>query len=123
MASLFQGVHALPLHRYVFLPLLDLPRIMTATALSFATPIIVTILSIPILKQSIGMWRWFAVLIGFLAFSIIDPSGDLFSYYSILPLGAAFGYGMSMVLVKIFPKKVPSALIQGQSQISSLFFS
>ncbi len=96
----------------------------TATALSFATPIIVTILSIPILKQSIGMWRWFAVLIGFFGiFLIIDPSDDLFSYYSILPLGAAFGYGMSMVLVKIFPKKVPSALIQGQSQISSLFFS
>ena len=30
---------------------------------------------------------------------------------------------MSMVLVKVFPNKTPSALIQGQSQISSLFFS
>ena len=96
----------------------------TATALSFATPIVVTILSIPILKQSIGVWRWFAVFIGFIGvFLIIDPSDDFFSYYSLLPLGAALGYGMSMVLVKVFPNKTLSALIQGQSQIASLFFS
>ena len=96
----------------------------TATTLSFATPLIVTILSIPILGQKIGKWRWIAVFLGFSGiFMIVNPSGDLFTFYALLPLGASFGYGMSMVLVKLYPREVPSALIQAYSQISSMCFS
>ena len=96
----------------------------TATALSFATPLVITILSIPILKQVVGIWRWSAVILGFSGvFMIINPTSDIFSFYSILPLGAALGYGLSMVLVRLFPSDVPSNIIQGHSQVSSIFFS
>ena len=59
------------------------------------TPFMVAIFSIPILKIHVGAWKWTAIIIGFLgAFVIIDPpSNEVFSIYSILPLGASFGYG------------------------------
>ena len=99
-------------------------KFATATALSFATPLIITILSIPILKQTVGIWRWSAVILGFSGvFMIINPASDIFSFYAILPLGAALGYGVSMVLVRLFPIDIPSNVIQGHSQLSSIFFS
>ena len=53
----------------------------TATALSFATPLVITILSIPILKQVVGIWRWSAVILGFFGvFMIINPTSDIFSF-------------------------------------------
>ena len=96
----------------------------TATALSFATPIFVTILSIPILKNKVGIYRWSAVSFGITGiFLILKPGSDIFSIYALLPIGAAFGYACSMVTVKLFPKNISSVLIQGYSQLSSLIFS
>ena len=96
----------------------------TATALSFATPIFVTILSIPVLKNKVGIYRWSAVIFGITGiFLILKPGSDIFSIYALLPIGAAFGYACSMVTVKLFPKNISSVLIQGYSQLSSLIFS
>ncbi|MFN3511543.1 MAG: DMT family transporter [Phenylobacterium sp.] len=58
-----------------------------ATALSFAAPIFMTALSVPILKEKVGLHRWGAVLVGFVGVLIMirpDPTH--------MPLlGAAFG--------------------------------
>jgi len=40
-----------------------------------------------------------------------------------LPLGASFGYGMNLVLVRTFPQNVPTVIIQWYSQLSSIFFT
>tara|TARA_B100001094_G_scaffold55345_1_gene50895 strand:- start:312 stop:1016 length:705 start_codon:yes stop_codon:yes gene_type:complete len=97
----------------------------TANSLTLVTPFMVAIFSIPILKIHVGAWKWTAIIIGFLgAFVIIDPpSNEVFSIYSILPLGASFGYGMNLVLVRTFPNRVPTVIIQWYSQISSIIFS
>mgnify|MGYP001169308708 FL=1 len=96
----------------------------TAIALSFAMPIFVTMFSIPILKKKVGIYRWSAVLLGICGiFLIVRPNSDVFSIYALLPIGAAIGYAMSMITVKLFPENISSVVIQGYSQFSSIIFS
>lgn len=64
-----------------FLPL------TVVSAIMFSSPIIVCLLSITILKEQIGPWRWSAILIGFAGVLIvIRPFGEAFHPAMILPL-------------------------------------
>ena len=93
----------------------------TAATLVFSTPIFLTALSVPILGNVVGYWRWSAVLLGFLGIVIIiRPGSEIFSIYALLPLGAAFGYALSSVLVKLFPKEVHTTNIQLYTQLTTL---
>lgn len=84
----------------------------TAVTLAFAGPMFVTALSVPILGDRVGPYRWTAVLVGFAGIVwVVRPGSDLFSLYALLPLGAAFGYAMSTVLVRLIGNDSPSALI------------
>ena len=99
-------------------------NLATATSLSSLTPFVVALLSIPILGIKLNYWKLLAVIIGSIgAFLIIQPGSDVFSIYFILPLGASFGYGLNLVLLKLFPKELPTINIQFYSQISAIIFS
>ncbi len=97
----------------------------TANSLTLVTPFMVALFSMPILKIYVGAWKWIAIITGFSgAYMIISPPSDeVFSIYSLLPLGASFGYGMNLVLVRTFPQNVPTVIIQWYSQLSSIFFT
>lgn len=70
-----------------------------AVAIGFATPLIVTILSVVFLREHVGPWRWGAVGIGFLGVLIImRPGGDSFQWAALLPLIGACGYAGMHVL-------------------------
>ena len=110
--------------QFCFFTSLIFLKFATATSLTLLTPFIVAIFSIPILGTKIDFWKWIAIIIGFSgAIVIISPSNEIFSIYALLPLGASFGYGMNLVLVRLFPKDIPTIIIQWHSQISSIFFS
>ena len=48
-----------------------------ATALHFASPLILTALSVPFLGEKVGPWRWGAVVIGLIGVLIVtNPSGN-----------------------------------------------
>lgn len=70
---------------YALLPMAD------ATALLFAAPLFVTILSPIMLKEKVDQFRWVAVIVGFAGIILIaKPSGDLFSNpASLIALAAA----------------------------------
>ena len=70
---------------YSLLPMAD------ATALLFAAPLFVTILSPMMLREKVDRYRWFAVIIGFGGILLIaKPSGDLLTNpASIIALAAA----------------------------------
>ena len=58
ISSLFVGLTYLPLAE--------------ATAIGFVAPLFITILSVPILKEKVGIHRWIAILIGFTGIIIIQ---------------------------------------------------
>lgn len=69
----------------IFLPIAD------ANAILFATPLIITALSVPLLGERVGLHRWGAVVVGFGgALLIIRPGTDAFRLAALLPLAAAF---------------------------------
>ncbi|MEM9060520.1 MAG: DMT family transporter [Pseudomonadota bacterium] len=84
----------------------------TVGTLVYASPLIVTALSVPILGERVGIWRWSAVLIGFAGIvMIMRPGSDTFTFSALLPLGAAFGYACSSVLIRRIDQAVPAPLV------------
>ena len=63
-----------------------------ATTFSFTAPIFAVLLSVVLLKEQVGMWRWSAVLAGFAGVLIIaQPGGSHFPIVgALVALGAAF---------------------------------
>lgn len=93
----------------------------TVSTLAFAGPMIVTALSVPVLGDRVGPWRWAAVGIGFLGVLLVmNPGGDAFTYWAILPLLAAAGYASSSVTVRLIDRDVPSALVNIYSTFSAM---
>ena len=63
-----------------------------ATTLNFTVPIWAVLLSILLLKEKVGIWRWSAVLLGFAGVVVIAQpgSGHFPLYGALVGLGAAF---------------------------------
>ncbi|MFT4650121.1 MAG: drug/metabolite transporter (DMT)-like permease [Polaribacter sp.] len=118
--GLFRGL-ILGVAQYCFyLGITKLP-FATATTLTYIGPIFITILSIPILKHSVGVWRWAAVATGFIGVVlVIRPGTDIFTIYILLPLIASFGYSLSTICVRLIDNSIPTALINLYSSIGAL---
>jgi len=88
---------------YISLTVLPL---VTATALFFVTPFLITIFAKFFLKEQIGPRRWLAVIIGFIGvYIILNPNFDNFNYMSLTPILCAFCYSLSMIIIKITSEK------------------
>lgn len=84
----------------------------TATTLAFIGPVFVTVLSVPLLKHTVGVWRWSAVAIGAVGLLLImRPGTEIFTLYAILPICASFGYSLATVSVRLIDDAVPTATI------------
>jgi drug/metabolite transporter (DMT)-like permease len=96
----------------------------TATTLTYIGPIFITILSIPILKHRVGIWRWIAVATGFIGvLLVIRPGTDVFTLYALLPIVAAFCYSLSTIYVSLIDHSIPTALINLYASIGALICS
>lgn len=72
-----------------------------ATAIFFISPLIITALSVPILGEKVGWRRWLGVLTGFAGvLIIIRPGFSSFSFFSLLPVVAAFAYATSQIIAR-----------------------
>jgi len=72
-----------------------------ATAIFFISPLIITVLSVPILGERVGWRRWLGVLTGFVGvLIIIRPGFSSFSYFSLLPMVAAIAYATSQIVAR-----------------------
>jgi drug/metabolite transporter (DMT)-like permease len=82
--SMFAFFHAIR-----FIPLAD---VMT---LAFVAPLIVTALSRPFLGESVGPWRWGAVVVGFVGVLIVlQPGGDMLHPSAFIALAGAALYAL-----------------------------
>ena len=83
----------------IFIALRELP-LATVVSISFATPIFTTIFSIFLLKEKVGIFRWLAVLIGFVGILVIvEPGTSELNIYYLFPI--IFCLGLSYVAITI----------------------
>jgi len=103
-----------------------------ATALFFAAPLFITLLSIPFLREKVGPWRLGAVLIGFIGVVVMQrpwESGEVISVSRIilvLPLIAALTYACNQILTRRLGVQARASAmaiyIQGSFIVVSLAF-
>ncbi len=77
-------------------------QLATASALMLVAPLLVTLLSIPLLKEQVGPRRLASVAVGFLgALVILRPGGELFDLAALLPLAAACTYALYQITTRM----------------------
>ena len=72
-----------------------------AVTLFFVSPFFVTIFSMIIIKEHVGLRRWAAIFIGFIGvYLVMDPKIDNFNIYSIFPIICAICYAFTVIIQK-----------------------
>jgi len=74
-------------------------------AVSFAAPLLMTALSVPLLGEKVGIRRWTAVAIGLCGVLVItNPSTGIFQFAALWALLSAFGYALAIIVTRIATK-------------------
>ena len=96
-----RGVISIAFLILTVITLRELP-LANAYAIFFAAPLIITLLSVPILKEKVGVHRYSAVFVGFLGVLImLNPNAMGFASIGVVSgLLATLGYSMVMTLVR-----------------------
>ena len=103
-ATLLTGVSAF--YAFSVLPLAQV------YAFIFAAPLLITVLSIPILGEKVGIHRWVAVIIGLAGvLYVLRPGSEPLSLGHIAGLGAAVGSALASVIVRKIGKDERSAVL------------
>ncbi len=77
-----------------------LPLSVTSTIM-FSSPIIVCLLSWPLLGERVGPWRWFAIVLGFVGVLIvIRPFGETFHLSMLLVIYNAFSLALYSIMTR-----------------------
>lgn len=81
-------------------------------ALLFATPLLITALSVPVLGESVGLRRWLAVIVGLLGILIVlRPGMSEFTFGHAAALLAALSNSISNVIVRKIGNDERSAVL------------
>ena len=83
-----------------------------ATAIAFAKSFFVTIFAVFILKETVGLYRWSAVFVGFIGVMVmVRPGTDGFSVYGLLAIVGAASAGLVMVIIRKLTRIDPPTTI------------
>ncbi len=83
----------------IFIALRNLP-LATVVSITFAAPVFTTIFSIFLLNEKVGLYRWLAVIVGFVGIIVItEPGFSSLNFYYIYPI--IFCLGLSYVAIAI----------------------
>lgn len=84
----------------------------TATALFFTAPFFITLFSIPLLGEKVGLRRFVSIAIGFSGVLIVlRPDTESFSLYDLLPIVSAFFYASCQLMVRVLKMNAPPAVM------------
>ena len=87
-----------------FTALIELP-LADATALAFTKGLFVTIFAVLILKETVGWFRWGAVIVGFAGvLMMLRPGTDDFSVYGVLAIIGAASAGIVMIIIRLLSR-------------------
>jgi drug/metabolite transporter (DMT)-like permease len=127
IGHLFRGLIGNSAMIIFFLSVAKLP-LADANALSFASPLFVTALSMPLLGEAVGKHRWSAVAVGFAGVMVMtNPGGDWFSGNAGVGAGmgvlAAFMSALMTITIRQLNKTEPPVRIVFYfATIGTLFF-
>lgn len=86
---------------FLFFSALGLLPLADTVVLFFAAPFLMTALSIPLLKETVGPYRWAAILIGFVGVVIVmQPSGGTFQTGTLYAIGGCLAYSLVMIMTR-----------------------
>jgi len=72
-----------------------------AYTLTFSCPLFMTAMSIPLLREKVPLWRWIAVIAGFLGVVIMmRPGSGVLDLGGVFALVGGFFYSFSLILVR-----------------------
>ena len=95
----------------IFIALRKLP-LATVVSVSFAAPIFTTIFSIFLLNEKVGLYRWLAVIVGFIGIIIIsEPGFSSLNIYYIYPIIFCLGLSYVAIAIKQLSSSEPIWLI------------
>lgn len=110
--SCLRGICFLSMNVFIFISVVNL-EFATAMTLTFSSPFFIVILSIILLSEKIGIYRWSAVIIGFVGVvMIMKPTSEIFSFYSIFPVLTAIAWAFTVIILKFIQGNHSTAKIQ-----------
>lgn len=123
-----RGVLVVIANMSYFLALAVIP-LADATALFFAAPLFITLLSIPMLGEKVGPLRLGAVIVGFIGVIIMQrpwetsDSLDVSRIVLMLPVLAALTYALNQVMTRKLGAKAPASVLAIYIQATFLIVS
>jgi len=107
-----RGLCFLAMNIFIFLSVINV-EFATAMTLTFSSPFFIVILSIIFLQDKVGIFRWSAIIIGFVGVVLIlRPTSDIFNFYSTYSILTAFAWGVTVIILKFIPKNFSTSKIQ-----------
>ena len=107
----------------IFIALRKLP-LATVTSISFAAPIFTTILSIFLLNEKVGLYRWIAVIVGFVGILIIsEPGFSSLNIYYFYPIIFCLGLSYVAIAIRKLSSSEPVWLISFYFSLSIMIIS
>ena len=98
-----------------FIAVQYLPLTLTSTIL-FSAPIIICLLSWPLLGEKVGYWRWSAIMLGFIGILVtIRPFDSDFHYAAFYSLGGAFCFALYSILTRRLAGEISVDVMQFHS--------
>jgi len=99
-----------------FTAIINMP-LADATALGFAKSFFVTIFAVIVLKESVGVYRWSAVAVGFIGVLImLRPGTESFSLYGLMAVIGAASAGFVMVIIRLLSRTdAPNTILMFQA--------
>ena len=86
--------------------------IANATAINMATPLVITLLAVLLLKEQVGLSRWLAIVVGFTGvLLVVQPRSDAFNAYALLCLFGTLLHSSRDLITRSIHHGVPSLLI------------
>ena len=125
--ALFRGF-VVAIAQLLFYTALGQLELATVSALGQTNALFVVLLAIIMYREQVGIWRWGAVVIGFIgALWIVRPGSDVFSWIALFPIGAAFCYAFSVVSLRSFDRSISNSILYLYSAfaaaIGAIFFA
>lgn len=97
---------------------LSMMKLVDAITIAFAAPIIITALSVPMLREAVGLRRWIAIGVGFCGVLIIlRPGTGVFQWAALAALGGALFYALLMISTRAYKRTESTASLMLYPQI------